>query len=91
MGCGLWVEQICKEKKRKREGGILINLLVYFTFYLMPPVFRPLRILKAASTEGWDKAEEEVKLIAPEPISNTKPIVKTTKNRIATENPKVLT
>ena len=57
----------------------------------MPPVFRPLRILKAASTEGWDKAEEEVKLIAPEPISNTKPIVKTTKNRIATENPKVLT
>ena len=32
-----------------------------------------------------------VKEIAPEPISNTKPIVKTIKNIIATLNPKVPT
>ena len=32
-----------------------------------------------------------VKAIAPEPISSTNPIVKTIKNIIAIENPKVLT
>ena len=34
--------------------------------------------------------DEVVKFIAPDPISNTKPIVNTKKNRIAMEKPKKL-
>ena len=34
---------------------------------------------------------KDVSLIAPDPISNMKPIVRTTKNKIATEKPNKLT